>query len=116
MPITGLPAKSFSQLLGNQQASTAQADGQRVEAREKGSSKDRVEKDDRERDKNEADAFLRAAEIRAKYGTQVDMNALKMIIERQRIQATEKQNMEKLALEKISRAAKKAARIQMTMT
>lgn len=43
-------AKSFSALLGNQQASTAQADGQRVEARDQGSSKDRVEKDDRERD------------------------------------------------------------------
>lgn len=48
-------AKSFSQLLGNQQASTAQADGQRVEAREKGSSKDRVEKDDRERDVGKAE-------------------------------------------------------------
>ena len=43
-------AKSFSQLLGNQQASTAQADGQRVEARDKGSRKDKVEKDERERE------------------------------------------------------------------
>lgn len=43
-------AKSFSQLLGNQQASTAQADGQRVEARDQGTGKERVEREDRERD------------------------------------------------------------------
>ncbi|MBI1946044.1 MAG: hypothetical protein HYS27_10130 [Deltaproteobacteria bacterium] len=43
-------AKSFSQVLGKQQTETAQADGQRVEAREQGSTKDRVERDDRDRD------------------------------------------------------------------
>jgi hypothetical protein len=41
-------------------------------------------KDDRERDKNEADAFLRATELQLKYGTQLDISALQAIIERQR--------------------------------
>lgn len=43
-------AKSFSSLLGQQQSATAQADGQRVEAREQGVTKERVEREDRDRD------------------------------------------------------------------
>ena len=43
-------ARSFSQVLGGQQSSTQQADGQRVERRDHGGKKDKVEKDDRERD------------------------------------------------------------------
>jgi len=48
-------AKSFSAVLGKQQAETAQTDGQRVEAREQGGSKDRVEREDRDRDVAAAD-------------------------------------------------------------
>lgn len=42
--------------------------------------------DDRERDKNEMDAYLRAAEIHAKYGMAVDTAALRALSERDRAQ------------------------------
>lgn len=48
-------AKSFSQVLGKQHSETAQADGQRVEAREQGASNDRVEREERDRDVASAD-------------------------------------------------------------
>jgi len=40
--------------------------------------------DDRERDRNEADMMLRAAEIQAKYGTQVDVASIRAMTERDR--------------------------------
>lgn len=40
--------------------------------------------DDRERDKNEADIMIRAAEIMAQYNTQIDMASIKGVIERDR--------------------------------
>jgi hypothetical protein len=40
--------------------------------------------DDRERDKNELDAYLRAFEIQAKYGAQIDMAALQARVDHQR--------------------------------
>lgn len=43
-----------------------------------------IRQDDRERDKIEADAYLKAMEIQAKYGAQVDIAALKAEMERQR--------------------------------
>lgn len=48
-------ARSFSQVLGHQQASTAQADGQRVEARDQGVQKERVEREERDRDVGRAE-------------------------------------------------------------
>ncbi|MCC7112213.1 MAG: hypothetical protein IT382_23165 [Deltaproteobacteria bacterium] len=48
-------ARSFSQVLGHQQSSTAQADGQRVEARDQGAHKERVERDDKDRDVGRAE-------------------------------------------------------------
>jgi hypothetical protein len=45
--------------------------------------------DDRTRDKNEAEVFLKASEIQLKYGAQLDLGALKAIITRQRSQASE---------------------------
>jgi hypothetical protein len=44
--------------------------------------------DDRERDKNEADMFLRAEELRARYGAQVNLGLLKAIVDHGRNQAT----------------------------
>jgi hypothetical protein len=41
--------------------------------------------DDRERDKSEMDAFLRAMEIQAKYGAQVDMAGIQERLDRQRL-------------------------------
>jgi hypothetical protein len=41
--------------------------------------------DDRERDRMEMDAFLRAAEIQAKYGAQVDMAGIQERLDRQRL-------------------------------
>lgn len=42
-------------------------------------------RDDRERDKNEMEAFLKATEIAAKYGTAVDMAQLQNIADKQRL-------------------------------
>lgn len=67
-------ARSFSQVLGGQQASTQQADGQRVERRDHGVKKDKVERDDRDRDagkveqKREADR--EQARVEARDGNQ----------------------------------------------
>lgn len=44
--------------------------------------------DDRERDKNEADMFLRAAELKARYGAQVNLGVLKAIVDHNRNQAS----------------------------
>jgi hypothetical protein len=41
--------------------------------------------DDRQRDQNETDAFLRAVEIQAKYGAQVNMADLQARLDRQRL-------------------------------
>lgn len=45
--------------------------------------------DDRERDKNEAEVFLKAVELQLKYGAQLDMGALKVIMDRRRSQSAE---------------------------
>lgn len=71
-------------LLAQAEMAKVQAEVQRMQLENQLKIEELKRKDDRERDKDEADVMLRAAEIRAKYGTQVDIAKIRADMDRDR--------------------------------
>ncbi len=78
------PKPTPEEMLAQVQIQAIQADIQKKAAELELKREDMIRQDDREKDKIEADAFLRAAEISAKYNTQVDTMALNAAMQRDR--------------------------------
>lgn len=72
------------QMLAQVQAQSIQADIQKKAAELQLDREKMLRSDDRERDRIEADAYLRAKEMEMKYGTQVDIAAIRAMMERDR--------------------------------
>lgn len=78
------PAPTPEQILAQVQAESIQADIQKKAAELQLDREKMLRSDDRERDRIEADAYLRAKEMEMKYGTQVDIAAIRAMMERDR--------------------------------
>lgn len=78
------PKPSPEEILAQVQAQSIQADIQKKAAELQLRREEMLLSDDRERDKLDADTMLRAAEIEAKYGTQVNTAQIEALIQRDR--------------------------------
>ena len=78
------PPPSPEEILAQVQAQAIQADIQKKAAELELQREDMLRKDDRERDKLDADTMLRAAEIEAKYNTQVNTASIQAMMQRDR--------------------------------
>jgi hypothetical protein len=92
------PKPSPEEMLAQAQMAAIQADIQKKAAELKLRREEMVRKDDLERDQMEADLVLKIAEMRAKYGAQVDVAAIRADMERDRemmrqVQQAQRQQM-----------------------
>lgn len=78
------PPPSPEEILAQVQAQAIQADIQKKAAELELQREEMMRKDDRERDKLDADTMLRAAEIEAKYSTQVNTASIQAMMQRDR--------------------------------
>lgn len=78
------PPPSPEEILAQVQAQAIQADIQKKAAELELQREDMLRKDDRERDKLDAEVMLKAAEIQAKYGAQVNVAQIEGMISRDR--------------------------------
>lgn len=78
------PPPSPEQILAQVQAQSIQADIQKKAAELELQREEMLLKDDRERDKIDADVMIKAAEIEAKYGTQVNTATIEALMQRDR--------------------------------
>ena len=78
------PKPTPEEVLAQVQAQAIQADIQKKAAELQLRREEMIRTDDREKDKIEADAFLRAAEINAKYSTQIDTASMAAAMNRDR--------------------------------
>lgn len=78
------PQPTPEQVLAQVQAQAIQADIQKKAAELELQREEMLRKDDRERDKLDADVMLKAAEIQAKYGAQVNVAQIEAMIQRDR--------------------------------
>lgn len=78
------PPPSPEEVLAQVQAQSIQADIQKKAAELELRREEMLRKDDRERDKLDADTMLRAAEIEAKYNTQVNTASIQAMMQRDR--------------------------------
>lgn len=78
------PPPSPEEILAQVQAQSIQADIQKKAAELELEREEMLRKDDRERDKIDADVMLRAAELEAKYNTQVDTASIQAMMQRDR--------------------------------
>jgi len=78
------PPPSPEEILAQVQAQSIQADIQKKAAELELEREEMLRKDDRERDKIDADVMLRAAEIEAKYNTQVNTASIQAMMQRDR--------------------------------
>lgn len=78
------PKQTPEEILAQVQAQSIQADIEKKAAELQLKREEMLRADDRERDKTEADTYLRAAEISAKYGTQVDIAHIEALMARDR--------------------------------
>lgn len=78
------PPPSPEEILAQVQAQSIQADIQKKAAELELQREEMMRKDDRERDKLDADTMLRAAEIEAKYNTQVNTANIQAMMQRDR--------------------------------
>lgn len=84
------PKPSPEEILAQVQAQAIQADIQKKAAELELQREEMLRKDDRERDKLDADVMIKAAEIQAKYGAQVNVAQIEAMIQRDR-EATRQQ-------------------------
>ena len=84
MPPPQQPQPTPEMILAEVQAQSIQADIQKKAAELELEHEEMIRKDDRERDQMEIDMHLKAAEIRAKHGAQIDMANIKAMVERDR--------------------------------
>jgi hypothetical protein len=92
------PKPSPEEMLAQAQMAAIQADIQKKAAELELRREEMVRKDDLERDQMEADLVLKIAEMRAKYGAQVDVAAIRADMERDRemmrqVQQAQRQQM-----------------------
>ena len=78
------PPPTPEQILAQVQAQAIQADIQKKAAELELQREEMMRKDDRERDKIDADLMIKAAEIEAKYGTQVNTMNIEALMQRDR--------------------------------
>jgi len=78
------PQPSPEEILAQVQAQAIQADIQKKAAELELQREEMLRKDDRERDKIDADVMIKAAEIQAKYGAQVNVAQIEGMINRDR--------------------------------
>ena len=78
------PPPSPEEILAQVQAQSIQADIQKKAAELELEREEMLRKDDRERDKIDADIMLKAAEIEAKYNTQVNTASIQAMMQRDR--------------------------------
>ena len=78
------PPPSPEQILAQVQVQAIQADIQKKAAELELQREEMLRKDDRERDKLDADVMLKAAEIEAKYGAQVNTAQIEAMVQRDR--------------------------------
>jgi hypothetical protein len=78
------PPPTPEQILAQVQAQAIQADIQKKAAELELQREEMLRKDDRERDKIDADLMIKAAEIEAKYGTQVNTMNIEALMQRDR--------------------------------
>ena len=83
-PAPQAPQPSPEEILAQVQAQSIQADIQKKAAELELQRQDMMLKDDRERDKLDAEVILRSAEIEAKYGTQVNTASIEALMQRDR--------------------------------
>ncbi len=100
------------EMLAQVQAQAIQADIAKKSAELELKREEMIRNDDRERDKIEADAILRAAEIRAKYGAQVDVAHIEAMMERDREAQRQRAALEQAAIAQATQEAQAAQQPQ----
>ncbi len=102
------PKPTPEEMLAQVQVQSIQADIAKKQAELELKREEMVRNDDRERDKIEADAILRAAEIKAKYGAQVDIAHIEAMMERDREAQRQQGALQQAAVEQAAQAAQAA--------
>lgn len=105
------PPPSPEQILAQVQVQAIQADIQKKAAELELQREEMMRKDDRERDKLDADLMIKAAEIEAKYGAQVNVAQIEAMIQRDR-EATRQQAETQRAVATAAVQAAQAAQAQ----
>ena len=99
------PPPSPEQILAQVQAQAIQADIQKKAAELELQREEMLRKDDRERDKLDADLMIKAAEIEAKYGTQVNTANIEALMQRDREFLKQQGEMQRAAVAAAAQAA-----------
>jgi len=99
------PKPSPEEILAQVQAQSIQADIQKKAAELQLQREEMLRKDDRERDKLDADTMLKAAEIEAKYGAQVNTANIQALMQRDREFLKQQSEMERAAMSAAQQAA-----------
>jgi hypothetical protein len=94
-------------MLAQVQMESIRADIQKKAADLELQREDMLRKDDRERDKLDADLMIKAAEIEAKYGTPVNTASIEAMIMRDREMVRQQEEMQRAAMQ-----AQQAAQVQ----
>jgi hypothetical protein len=102
------PPPSPEQILAQVQAQSIQADIQKKAAELELQREEMLLKDDRERDKLDADVMLKSAEIEAKYGTAVNTASIEAMMQRDRELLRQQAEVEKAIMAAQAQAAQAA--------
>jgi hypothetical protein len=102
------PPPSPEQILAQVQAQSIQADIQKKAAELELQREEMLLKDDRERDKLDADVMLKSAEIEAKYGTAVNTASIEAMMQRDRELLRQQAEVEKAIMAAQAQAAQSA--------
>jgi hypothetical protein len=86
-------------MLSQVQMEAIRADIQKKAAELELQREDMLRKDDRERDKLDADLMIKAAEIEAKYGTPVNTASIEAMIQRDREMVRQQEEMQRAAMQ-----------------
>jgi hypothetical protein len=93
------PQPTPEEMLSQVQMEAIRADIQKKAAELELQREDMLRKDDRERDKLDADLMIKAAEIEAKYGTPVNTASIEAMIQRDREMVRQQEEMQRAAMQ-----------------
>jgi colicin import membrane protein len=93
------PQPTPEEMLSQVQMEAIRADIQKKAAELELQREDMLRKDDRERDKLDADLMIKAAEIEAKYGTPVNTTSIEAMIQRDREMVRQQEEMQRAAMQ-----------------
>jgi hypothetical protein len=93
------PPPTPEEMLAQVQMESIRADIQKKAADLELQREDMLRKDDRERDKLDADLMIKAAEIEAKYGTPVNTASIEAMIQRDREMVRQQEEMQRAAMQ-----------------